>query len=166
MICFLNQNLIQKKNIDKKGKFLKARKKNLIFLIKKCYWILIVTLLSFSEYKFNTNRLFQFLMPWHQLKFIFNLSLSMKASIFSMCLPHETRVDNPLHISCLIGNREEVESTLRQLHHWLCSRWNLLNIWQYNISLNLDFSDRILPKKMHFSLTCQIFTILSMTITF
>lgn len=82
---------------------------------------MIVTLLSFSEYKFNTNRLFQFLMPWHQLKFIFNLSLSMKASIFSMCLPHETRVDNPLHISCLIGNREEVESTLRQLHHWLCS---------------------------------------------
>lgn len=128
--------------------------------------LLIVTLLSFSEYKFNTNRLFQFLMPWHQLKFIFNLSLSMKASIFSKCLPHETRVDNPLHISCLIGNREEVESTLRQLHHWLWSWWNLLNIWQYNISLNHDFSDRILPKKMHFSLTCQIFTILSMTITF
>lgn len=128
--------------------------------------LLIVTLLSFSEYKFNTNRLFQFLMPDIKLQFIFNLSLSMKASIFSMCLPHETRVDNPLHISCLIGNQEEVESTLRQLHHWLCSRWNLLNIWQYNISLNLDFSDRILPKKMHFSLTCQIFTILSMTITF
>lgn len=128
--------------------------------------LLIVTLLSFSEYKFNTNRLFQFLMPDIKLQFIFNLSLSMKASIFSKCLPHETRVDNPLHISCLIGNREEVESTLRQLHHWLCSRWNLLNIWQYNISLNHDFSDRILPKKMHFSLTCQIFTILSMTITF
>lgn len=70
---------------------------------------------------------------------------------FSQCVfPHETWVKNPSHISCLIGNREEFKSTLRQLHHWLCSLWNLLNIWQYYISLNLDFYDRIFAEEIAF----------------